>query len=223
MKAVTVAWSQSPGAGEVRVSHGRLASLSIVEGQGAANGAAFSFASAGRLRIAVDEEKVGLDKHPTLVTVAAEAATFTFLRRDVQADYPMWVPAYGIVVTTPEDSRSYAEIAEAIRARGLQTQLQRIASEPEESYARSAAVTRALQSPTWLGVSRDMRNFEIESWREKPHFTIKAHYHGGGVTLKGVDKAAQLTTFHFLHGRGGACVEWITERRLEDGVLPSCT
>ncbi len=220
MKVVSVVWSDNPRAGEVRVSHGRLCSLSIAQGDGTAEGAAFSFTSAGRLNISIDDENVGLSKYPTMVTVAAEAATFTFLLRDVQADYPLWIPVYQVIVTTPEDLRRYAQIAEEIRARGLQTQLQRIASEPEESYEHSAAVTRALQSPTWLGVSRDMRNFELVSWREKPQFTISAHYHGGGVTLEGIDPASQLTSYQFLHGRGGACIEWITERRLEEGVLP---
>ena len=220
MKKVAVLWSQNPGAGEVRVSDGRLAALSVVAGEGSAEGAAFSFTSPGRLHITIEDEKLGLDKYPTMVTIAAAAATFTFLLRDVQAGYPMWIPAYGVVVTDPEDPRTYAQITEEIRARGLQTQLQRIASEPEESYARAAAVTRSLESPTWLGVSRDMRNFELISWREKPHFTISAHYHGGGVTLEGIDPATQLTSYQFLHGRGGACIEWIADRRLEDKVLP---
>ena len=162
MKTVAIEWLHGPGQGEIRVDHGTPVSVAVVRGEGTARGASFSLADSGRLEVAIDGENVGHGAYPTMVTVATQGPTFTFLLRDVHADYPIWIPAYGVVVTEPADPRSCAEIAEEIRAGGGQTALQRIASEPEESYERSAAVTRSLPGPTWLGLSRDMRTFQIE-------------------------------------------------------------
>jgi len=217
MKAVVAEWEQGVQ-GEVRVTHGRLASITAVRGGGRVEGPRFSVSGPGRVEIAVDEENVELGAWPTMVTVATEAHPFTFLLRDVHADCPIWIPAVGVAVTEPDDTRSYVQIAEDIRSRGLQTALQRIASEPEESYQTAAAVTRSLQVPTWLGLSRDMRTFEVEVSREKQDFRITAHYHGGGLTLAGVENYQAV--HRFAYGRGPGPVEGLTRRRLEDGVLP---
>ena len=100
-------------------------------------------------------------KGSTIITVETEKNPFSFFLREVRSEYPIYIPAYGVTVTESNDKRSYREIGEAIRLRGLQSNLQRIQSEPEESFEVAAQNTRSLSCQTWLGLSRDMRIFAI--------------------------------------------------------------
>jgi len=210
MKTIAIVWPHGDAVGEVRVSHGRL--VSPQDG-------AFSLGREGcRLEITVSEENVGYGAFPTMVTVTTAKHPFTFLLRDVHARAPIWIPSYQVVVTEGDDARAYEEITAAVRTCHSQTALQRIESEPEESYARAAAVTRSLEAPTWLGLSRDMRLFEIAAGRDpQASVTVSARDHGEIISVPDTEHRA---TYHFAYGRGEGCVEALTERRLEDGVLP---
>ena len=48
-----------------------------------------------------------------LVTIAAQPSTFTFFLDNVGAQYPIFIPAYGVAVTDAGDKRSYQAIAES--------------------------------------------------------------------------------------------------------------
>ena len=53
-----------------------------------------------------------------------------------------------------------------IKGRALQTNLQKIENEPEESFDSAAVHTRNQVCPIWLGISRDIRIFEIGTPQE---------------------------------------------------------
>ncbi|MBI3944788.1 MAG: hypothetical protein HY321_02640 [Armatimonadetes bacterium] len=220
MRAIAIEWQGGCPRGTVEVTDGRLVCLAVARGVGSASGASFAFSEDGpsRLEIAVDGENVSFGPRPTMLTVRAAGAPFTVLLRDVSREFPVFLPMFGVVVTTGEDTRSYGEIAEAVRTiPGRQTALQRIECEPEESYEEAAAHCRRLHAPTWLGVSRDMRLFEVEYGHEAVRFFARHYFHGRPVTTPETGSGGYVTSFRF--GRGAGCVQDIS-RRLEEGVLP---
>ena len=95
-----------------------------------------------------------------------------------------------MVVTTGGDPRSYDEIAQAVQRRASRTKLEQIEDQPEETFPDAAANTREQQVPTWLGLGRDIRIFEIDERME----TIKPRDHGYEVTLPEGERILFATT-----------------------------
>ena len=220
MKTIAIEWPHDQVEGRIEVSSGRLGGLAVGRGAGAIEGNSFALqgGSGCRLLVTVEQENLSWGPNPTMVTVRAGTQPFSFLLRDVSAAYPIWLPAGAVTVTEGSDRRSYAEIAEVLRARGTQTHLQQIASAPEETWEQAAAHTRSLSCPTWLGLSRDIRIFEVAVNRETLDFSVKPRCHGPAVKLPELDD--HEAEYHFAYGRGAGCAEALSARRLEDGVLP---
>ena len=213
---IAIEWRSGRPTGQIAVADGTLEELKVVRGQAEIQGTdRFISKQAGAVRLAlqIKGSDIPYGKGGTLVTVAENAHPFSFFLRDVNRDFPIYIPTYGVVVTSQDDQRTYDEIAEAIRARGTRTKLQQIASEPEESFADAAANVRQLRGPTWLGLSRDMRIFEIDDRLE----TIKPRDHGEEVTLP--EGGKDPVDYSMTMGRGWGPVEKIT-RRLDQGRLP---
>ena len=171
-----------------------------------------------RTEVEIRGAKVGLGSEQTRLTLRAGKASFTFFLRDVSAATPIYVPEHGLAVTTADDRRSYQRIADDIRRKGLCSMMQRIEHEPEESYENACRHNRDQVCPTWLGLSRDMRIFEVAHqcdmgyWgfiRPRYHFTVQNIPETGGNPYK----------ISYAVGPGASCRIDIT-RRLEDGVLP---
>ncbi|MCC6862335.1 MAG: hypothetical protein IT158_27415 [Bryobacterales bacterium] len=191
---IAVVWSGGSPEGEVRVTGGRVASLSP------GTGVRFRAGAGGPFRLRISAE--GGDR--AILHVAARKDPFSFFLRDVSRDNPIYLPAFGAAVTVGDDPRSFAEIEAAVRARGLQTKLQAVESEPEESYDNAARHTRPLSCQTWLGVSRDVRIFALGERLD----WVQTRFHG-----------ADVARYSFLLGRGWGPSDRIS-RRLEEGVLP---
>jgi len=174
---------------------------------------AFSCAHSRRVELSIDGAYGPPGAERTLVTVQGSRNTFTFFLGDVRSDYPIFVPAYGVAVTEAADRRGYQEIAASIRARGLKSDLQRIESEPEESFADAAGSVRSQKVETWLGLSRDVRIFSVGPRLE----WIQPRYpYAGYAVVPGDREAPQL---QLMLGRGWGPVDEIS-RRLDEGVLP---
>ncbi|MCG3147439.1 MAG: hypothetical protein PCFJNLEI_00879 [Verrucomicrobiae bacterium] len=153
----------------------------------------------------------------TRVTVRTKQFGFTFFVRDVSSQWPIWIPQYKVAVVPANDRRTYQEIADDIRGRGLQSELDRIASEPEETFAHAAATNRADSCETWLGLSRDMRFFRVGSY---PRDGYLGYFQAKNASCIAPQEGhPQGVEFGMMVGRGAACSINI-RRRLEDGVLP---
>jgi hypothetical protein len=150
---------------------------------------------------------------PTIVTVDVQPRGFSFRLDDVDAAYPIYLPADHVIITAATDARAYPDIVAAIGQRGGETKLQHIAAAPEASFATSAAVDRDIKSETWLGLSRDMRIFRVDVNLE----TFQPKFAGYDVRLPETPK--QIATYAFQFGRGWGPRVGIT-RRLDDGDLP---
>lgn len=155
----------------------------------------------------------------TRVTVKAGPAHFTFFLRDVSAAWPIWIPQYGAAVTTDADVRSYEQIAEDLRQRGLQNELDQMAASPEDSFAAAAAATREQICETWLGLGRDMRIFRVNFETQMGYlgvFQAQQSGYGGGFWGKRDLAGPECELFV---GRGSG-VRVDVRRWLDDGVLP---
>ncbi|MHB9110186.1 MAG: glucosidase family protein [Armatimonadota bacterium] len=218
MKTIAIEWRQGSPAGAVEVSDGTLAGLAITRGAGQINGAEFTAEGPCRLEVTITDERLSHAADPTMVTLRTQENPFTVLLRDVDSDYPVWIPPYDVIVTKASDLRRFDEITEAVRARGGRTQLQAIANEPEESWEGAVAATRQEFVPTWLGLSRDIRNFELHHGYQTAGFAIIPKLHGYGLVIpeRGDE---QGIGYDFMYGKGMGPVRDIS-RRLEDGVLP---
>ena len=217
---IAVEWSSGPVKGRVAVRHGRFRTARLGKGQGKINGAEFACTGTGPVRLELTFDQVALTPGAFATTVSLETGEkpFTFFLRDVTKEQPIFIPAYGVAVTTADDPRSSAEIVAAIRGRNLRSVLQTIEAEPEESFEAAAQHTREMWVPTWLGISRDSRLFEINFPREGvPENTLKPLWRPGGTTTEELEN--KPLDFRFVLGRGVSCSN-TTSRRLEDGVLP---
>lgn len=215
-KRIAIEWSAGRPQGEIRIVHGTLLDLKIVRGQGTIQGPSrFLAAQEGpfRLEFQVRGSEVSLGKGSTLVSILTSKNPFSFFLRDVSSNHPIFIPTYRVAVTLADDRRSYPELQDAIRSRGLQTNLQRIETEPEESYEEAARNTRSLKCQTWLGLTRDIRIFGVSERLD----WIQPRFHGYEVPLP--EAKEKPCRYDFLIGRGWGVVDQMS-RRLEEGSLP---
>ena len=217
---IAIEWKTASVNGHIEISQGKLIRGSIAKGTGKFTNGNFSCSAEGqcRLELAIEANNMGFGANPTMVSVCTPVNPFTFFLRDVHSDFPIVIPAYGLVVTLAEDKRNFEDIQQAVRDRELLTNLQRINIEPEESYETAANNTRELRSPVWLGISRDVRIFEM-GFRQPMLYTdwIKPRFHGHGYFWP--EKEYTSCRYGFVAGRGWGCTERL-RRWLDEGVLP---
>lgn len=215
-RQVAIEWEAAPRQIEFQVSDGRLVAARVARGKAEAQGPGSFAPVAGaplRLELELEAEPVRYGPGRAIVTVRAPEDPFSFFLRDVSQASPILLAAYRVAVTEASDGRTYGEIERAVRARGLLTKLEQVESEPEESFEAAAAATRRLSCQTWLGLSRDMRIFNLSERLD----WIEPRFHSYEVTLP--ETGERPVRYQFLVGRGWGAAEKI-ERRLEQGVLP---
>ncbi len=177
--------------------------------------------SGGGARWIVTLENAATEPGPfaTRVTVRTSDAGFSFFLRDVFREYPIFVPEYGVAVTEADDARDYDELAGDIAANGGKSNLERIAEAPETSFESCLDGERELKSPAWLGVSRDIRLFEVgirDYCAEMWDCVTPRRF---GELMRDEEIEADHIKYCFMAGRGIGCESNVT-RRLEDGILP---
>ena len=214
---VMVKWEKELPAGRIDVLNGTLNTLYIREGKGNIRGNEYKFRSSAQnmLELVISEAKTGYGSNATLVSVVNGEHSFTFFLRDVTGEYPIFIPDYNVIVSPGHDTRTYSQTATEIKRRALQTKLQEMETEPEESYESAAAHTRNQTCPLLLGLSRDIRIFKMAVPEEME--VISPLLASSPVMLPETDNTS--ADYCYLAGRGQG-VEQKIYRRLEDGVLP---
>ncbi len=219
-RKIAVLFKDMVSDGRITVSHGKLAGMSASCG---CETAGQEFCLCGdapyRLEIEISDAMVGTGAYATLVSVKTECVGFSFFLRDVNAKHQIYIPQYDAAVTLAQDCRSYCDISADIENRCGKSILESIEAAPEESYEHCIDGIRKLESPTWLGTSRDFRIFEVgirdycaESWDTvSPRFFY--------INEKVPELGEANVEYCFMAGRGIGCEKNQT-RRLEDGVLP---
>ena len=162
-KRIAVEWQNEMPAGYIEVFNGKLENITIIKGKGKINDAHFDFISTGtnRIEISLNNVKLNYGSGTTVVSVHSGVNSFSFFLRDVSTDYPIYIPQYKVVVIQSDDNRTYGQIEKELKGRRLFTNIERIEAEPEESFDSASVHTRNQICPAWLGISRDIRIFEI--------------------------------------------------------------
>jgi len=122
------------------------------------------------------------------------------------------------VVCRFDDNRSFQQIEEEIKNRKTLTKLEKIENEPEESFDSAAIHTRNQVCPIWLGISRDIRIFELGSSLEMEN--IIPRMASSSINLPETDNTGVV--YNYMAGRGQG-VEKNTVRRLEEAFYQSFT
>ncbi len=222
---IAIEWKAAPPDAAIEIERGSIRRGDIARGKGQFRDGRFS-GSAGepvRLELLIDADGSAFGADPTVVRIHGCEHPFAFMTRDVFALAPILIPAYGVAVTTVNDTRSYSEIRDAIAAKGLLSNLQRIEMEPEESFDEAAKNTRELHCPIWMGISRDVRIFEF-GLRHAMHVTdyIQPRFHGNDYyRYHGTDSDYLAgERYGFVAGRGWGAAADTTWQHLDQGALP---
>ncbi|WP_344612480.1 hypothetical protein [Dactylosporangium salmoneum] len=165
------------------------------------------------------------DERPTeLVRFSIGDTEFALWADHVSREHPILLPALGVAITCGDDDRDYAAIAADVGARSGLSALQRIDDADEHSYAAAASRGRRLHSPTWLGLSRDMRLFALGfngigsgNASERIWDWIAPQWHGEAMALAESDEMP--VRYLSMMGRGLGPHD-STTRRLRGGCLP---
>ncbi|HOB91134.1 MAG: hypothetical protein WBH35_10105 [Bacillota bacterium] len=221
--AIAVEWENEAPSGRIEVFNGECSDCSIVYGNGNCEDGRFSFSNTGRCRIqfTITNGRLAPGPNSTRVTVHNGPRTFTFFARDVNSDYPVWIAMYGVVVLPASDQRSYAEVVDVVKSRGLRSIQQRIEDEPEETYENACRHNRDEKCPTWLGLSRDMRFFEVGRNYTDLAFNgcsyVQPRWHSALPSIPETNDS--VYRFNFSMGKGESCCPDVS-RRLDQGYLP---
>src|ERR1700676_4787610 len=165
-RQIVIEWKSGHPEGQVLVSEGAVEQIQMSGGMGEAQpDGHFACRQDGpcRIELSLTGTPVRTGKGSTIVTVETKTNPFSFFLRDVDAQYPIYIPAYQVCVTEATDPRTYDQIATAVHNRGLLSDLQLIKQEPEESFSQAASHARNINVETWLGLSRDFRIFALDS------------------------------------------------------------
>ncbi|GBG08968.1 hypothetical protein PAT3040_03585 [Paenibacillus agaridevorans] len=211
--------------GSLSVKNGHLeqGSLSYGNGDYDKNRHVFKSDDPARIELEISQTCNREGAYATVVYVRADQHAFSFFLRDVSADFPIYVREYGAIVTTAECQETYEQLVETIEGKRRRTDLQRIEGEAEESYEAAAQATRAMISPVWLGLSRDVRIFEAHfrgignTDNERMWDSVRPRMGAHGVSRSESDSTP--VHYNYLLGRGLGC-EYRISRRLEEGIFP---
>lgn len=218
---VAIKWKANPKAGRVGIVNGQLQNAKAIKGKAKVGAFEFSSPENGELLFSVAGGNNKIGPQATVVHIQVESGdSFSFFLRDVQSEYPIYIPQYNVVVLPANDQRNYAQIEKEILARKSFTKIQTIESQPEMSFKVAASEVRDMNVPIWLGLSRDMRMFEVEDELETNNLeckNLRPRYAGTPVTLP--ESANQGVFYRYALGRGVG-VKNNVSRCLEEGKLP---
>ena len=216
-----VEWQSGSPKGAISATNGQVERIEILNGKGSISGLSFVFKSAeARLAVVMKNAKTNVGSGSTLIHVKTNKQPFSFLLRDVDANNPIYIPDYGVIVTNFTDSRSLSQIVASIKNKNTLTNIQQYNTEPEESFDKASAVTRNQSVPTWLGLSRDMRIFILADNKVYPGNEMSSiKIMNSAKDFKTMELSALYTEFGYMLGRGQSVEKNIT-RRLHNGVLP---
>jgi hypothetical protein len=225
LNAVEVEWKTASGEIEIKAVNGTVPSVTVLKGNGRVKGCAVKVRkpSCLRLRFDVQDPVTVPGPNSTIISVVSGAESFSFFLRDVNAASPIWIPEYQVVVLPDGVSMSYDEVVESVKSRHLVSKMDRIEQEEEASFEEAEKVTRNMSVPIWLGISRDIRRFEITEELPDALSTYQTD-----KTVVPTMACSQIVdesispyplSYNYSFGRGVGAYDNIT-RSLEDGVLP---
>src|SRR5690606_25431221 len=109
---IRIEWTQGQQAGMIGVDNGSSSRLTNHKRRVKVSVDDYHDTRDGNNALVVDCEDVNLKVGPgsTVITVDNQPNAFSFFLRDVTSDYPIYIPAYGVMVLRADDPRSYEDV-----------------------------------------------------------------------------------------------------------------
>lgn len=212
--------------GTISVLYGKVRKGQILKGKGDFYKNEFQIKASDyiKIRFEIEDENIDVGSNSTIVSIKINENKFSFFLRDVKNSYPIYIPEYQVLILEYSNGGSYSDTETEILKLRKTTKLQKMESENEISFSNIQDKVKDMSVPIWLGISRDVRIFELNSGLDddprpearfvRPKFsTTPAKYSNS------VDNYA---TYLYTVGRGVG-VENNIRRRLDNGVLPILT
>ncbi|MDD6235841.1 MAG: hypothetical protein PUB00_00490 [Clostridiales bacterium] len=211
MKNIRILW-EKVCSGTIWVEHGTMS-------------AACSNFTGLETEVSFESSITNAGPNATLVHVETEYP-FSFFLRDVSSFCPIYLPKCGVIVTDGDDFRSYEQIINDIASKNGKSKREQLSEEAEYDFDRAASETLDLKGPIWLGISKDMRLFQVAFHGKasghndqvfdviQPRFASVGHREADLPEIAG-----QPYSLRMLTGRGIGCRNQVS-KRLEDGCLP---
>lgn len=225
IKAVEIEWKAVSGGVKIKADNGSVSSVQILKGKGRVRGSSVTVGkpSCIRLRCEIQDPVTSIGPNSTVISVGNGSESFSFFLRDVNATSPIWIPEYQVVVMPDGSPLSYDEVVELIESRHLVSKTEQIEQSEEASFEAAENVTRNMSVPIWLGISRDIRLFEITE--ELPDAT--STYQADKTVVPNLASTQLIDesisdhplSYKYSFSRGVGPYDNIT-RSLEDGVFP---
>ena len=225
LSAFEIEWKTLSGEVEVKAENGSVASVQLLKGKARVRGCSVKAGkpSCVRLRCEVKDPVTSLGPNSTIISVGNGPDSFSFFLRDVNATSPIWIPEYQVVVLPNGVSMSYDEVVELIHSRHLVSKIDQIEQAEEASFEAAEKVTRNMSVPIWLGISRDIRIFEITEELPDALSTYQADKtivpKLASTELVDESVSEYPLSYNYSFSRGVGAYDNIT-RGLEEGVLP---
>lgn len=223
--AIEIEWKAPGKEIGINVENGQVSSIAAVKGAARIRNANIQMRKAGALRVrcVIEDERLGIGPEATIVSIDNGAQSFSFFLRDVNGDSPIWIPEYQVTVLPDGDARSYGQVVDEIKSRGLASKDDRIEAAGEASFEEAFRSCRSMSAPIWLGISRDMRRFEVTE--ELPDLASTVQNDKRVVPILGYhpfadpDLSPETLSYNYSFSRGVGPKDNI-RRSLEDGVMP---
>lgn len=222
-----IEWAKAGKEISISAENGRVAGITALKGSARVRETAIHVrkADALRLQCRIEDENMNLGPGSTIVSITNGSESFSFFLRDVNSGSPVWIPEYQVTVLPEGDGRSYSQVVESIKAKGIVSKMDRIEASGEASFEEAFRICRSMSAPIWLGISRDMRRFEITEELPDLPSTVQndkrivpiLSYH----PFADPDLSTAPLSYNYSFSRGVGPQDNI-RRSLEDGVMPIC-
>lgn len=225
LNAFEIEWKSLSGEVEIKAENSSVTSVRLLKGKGRVRGCTVKVGkpSCVRLRCDVQDPVTSTGPNSTIISVGNGPDSFSFFLRDVNATSPIWIPEYQVVVLPDGVFMSYDEVVELIKSRHLVSKMEQIEQAEEASFEAAEKVTRNMSVPIWLGISRDIRLFEITEELPDATSTFQADKtvvpNLASTQLIDESISDHPLSYKYSFSRGVGPYDNIT-RSLEDGVFP---
>lgn len=212
-----IRWKDAPGKGCIKVRNGNLLRLKTSEGRIDLN----NFNLKGNsLQVFMADSHNDIGPNATVVTVELENKSLFILLRDVQGEYPICIPNYGVTVLPIDDERDYSRVLHDVLIKKAFNKVDIINRDEEMSFEAAASLVRKMDVPIWLGIGRDMRIFELEDELETNNLECKMiRPRLSGTPVRIAESNNQDLFYRYALGRGVG-VRNNVKRSLDEGILP---
>ena len=225
LAAFEIEWKALSGEVTVKAENGTVPGMTVLKGKGRVKGCTLKAGKPSGVRIRCDVLDAVTRPGPgaTVISVVHGTESFSFFLRDVNAESPIWIPEFQVVVLPDGLAMTYDEVVALIRSRHLVSKMDRIEQADEASFEEAEKVTRNMSCPIWLGISRDIRRFEISE--ELPDAMSNYQTDKRVVPTMACSAFAEpgisphQISYNYSFSRGVGAYDNIT-RGLEDGALP---